>query len=468
MRDVSRRDVVRQLFAVAGAVVGGSPLSGLAARLAIAEGRPSSHSLTAGIGEGGYGPLGDAGEELALPRGFRYAVLGVEGSPMSDGAVTPHAHDGMAAFRLANGNIRLVRNHEDRTRPPTAVLAGSAARAYDTLAGGGTTSLEILVRPDGSPELVRDFVSLGGTFANCAGGPTPWGSWLTCEETTEGETQGFLRDHGYVFEVPADAEEQVTAVPLPALGRFIHEAVAVDPRTGIVYLTEDHSVAGFYRFIPRRQGLLSEGGWLQMLAIDNRPKYYTAVGQRVGERRAVHWVDIEDPDPEAAETNVMALYEQGLARGGATFSRLEGCFYGAGRLYFHATNGGDAGFGQVWEYRPRRGDRGELRLLFESPSADVLNRPDNIVVSPRGGIVICEDNGERCYLRGLTRGGKIFDFAMNQRDDGEFAGATFSPDGRTLFVNIQGDTRGPGASPSTTRRLGRTLAIWGPWRRGAL
>jgi secreted PhoX family phosphatase len=450
------------------AAVGGSPLTGLVARLAVAAESWPTRELIAGLGEGGYGPLRPAGDELALPAGFSYAVLGVEGSPMSDGSLIPHAHDGMAAFGLPNGNIRLVRNHEDRTPPSMARALGHPDRAYDARGGGGTTSVEVRVRADGSPEVVRDFVSLGGTSSNCAGGATPWGSWLSCEETTEGESQGFLRDHGYVFEVPAEAEEQVSPVPLPAMGRFIHEAVAVDPGAGVVYLTEDDAVAGFYRFVPKHTDRLAEGGRLQMLAVDDRPKHYMAVRQRVDERLAAHWVDIEDPDPPAAETNVMAVYEQGLALGGATFSRLEGCFWAAGSVYFHATNGGDAGFGQVWEYRPRSSERGELRLLFESPAAAVLNAPDNIVVSPRAGILMCEDNSERCYLRGLTRRGKIFDFAMNTRDDSEFAGATFSPDGRTLFVNVQGDARGPMASSSAPRKLGRTLAIWGPWDRGEL
>jgi secreted PhoX family phosphatase len=176
MRDVGRREAIRRLAAAA---VGSSPLSGLVARLAFAAESWPTRALIAGPGEGGYGPLRPAGDELALPEGFRYAVLGIEGSPMSDGSATPHAHDGMAAFRLPNGNTRLVRNHEDRTPAPIAVPLGSPDRAYDARAAGGTTSLEVRVRADGSPELVRDFVSLGGTSSNCAGGATPWGSWLS-------------------------------------------------------------------------------------------------------------------------------------------------------------------------------------------------------------------------------------------------------------------------------------------------
>ena len=95
----------------------------------------------------------------------------------------------------------------------------------------------------------------------------------------------------------------------------------------------------------------------------------------------------------------------------------------------------------------------------------MLDAPDNITVSPRGGIVICEDGGGQQYLRGLTQRGEIFDFALNTVNDREFAGATFSPDGETLFVNSQGDTSGPGRPEIEP---GMTFAIWGPWEEGAL
>lgn len=461
---LSRREF---LAAGAGAGVGLFALQGLIARGAMAV--PSRDRRRAGKGDGGYGPLRPAGPELALPAGFTYAMFGVEGETMSDGNPTPKAHDGMAAFELPNGNIRLIRNHEDRDNAVTATLKGDPSTAYDARGGGGTTSLE--VRPDGERELVKDFQSLNGTIVNCAGGPTPWGSWISCEETTQGETYGWEKDHGYVFEVPVRAEDEVRAVPLKAMGRFVHEAVAVDPKTGIVYETEDRGTAGFYRFLrdepverdEDEPGRWAEEGRLQMLAVKDRPNYNTTSGQRVGRPLPVEWVDIEDPDPAAAETNPLAVFEQGYAKGGALFSRLEGCWYGDGGIYFHATDGGDAELGQVWEYTPRGRSGGQLTLLFESRSPEMLDGPDNVTVSPRGGVVICEDGDNGNYLRGLTRKGEIFDFARNIKNDREFAGATFSPDGETLFVNIQGDTRsgGPG-------NKGMTFAIWGPWKEGAL
>lgn len=416
----------------------------------------------AGAAGSTYGPLRAAGPELALPEGFQYVVIGVEGALMSDGIPTPRAHDGMAAFPLPNGNIRLVRNHEDRDSPANGQLRGSPETAYDARGGGGTSSLEIGVGPDGRPRLVRDFLSLNGTIFNCAGGPTPWGTWLSCEETTDGPSQGWAQPHGYVFEVDAAAEGLEAARPLREMGRFVHEAVAVDPETGIVYQTEDRSTGGFYRFIPDRPGALAEGGRLQMLGIRDLPHYLTIRDQRVGRTRPVVWIDIDDPDPAAAEQYPAAVFADGFGRGGALFSRLEGCWYGDGSIYFNATDGGNARSGQVWQYRPTSADEGVLTLLFESPSPAVLNSPDNLTVSPRGGLVLCEDN-TAAYVRGLSPDGQIFDFARNLLNDREFAGACFSPDGSILFVNIQGDTvgRGPG-------NLGMTLAIWGPWENGSL
>jgi secreted PhoX family phosphatase len=197
-----------------------------------------------------------------------------------------------------------------------------------------------------------------------------------------------------------------------------------------------------------------------MLAVEGRRKFDTGSGQAVGERLPVRWVDIADPDPVGGGPT--AIFDQGYALGGARFARLEGCWYGDDSIYFHATNGGDAQVGQVWRYRPRRRDGGELLLVFESPSREVLDYPDNITVSPRGGIVICEDGEGEQYLRGLTPEGAIFDLGKNLLNDTEFAGACFSPDGRVLFVNIMGSTVDSG------REQGRTLAIQGPWERGAL
>jgi secreted PhoX family phosphatase len=464
MTDSSRRDFLRRSASVAGAALIAPSLAGLVA--CSRDGPPSTAAgralRRAGPGQGGYGPLRPAGPELALPEGFSYVVLSAPGRPMSDGHPTPGAFDGMAAFALPNGNLRLIRNHENRDAPDTATVKGDGSRAYDQKSGGGTTSLEVRIGGDGTVELVRDFVSLNGTLVNCAGGPTPWGSWLSCEETVDGRSTGYGQEHGYIFEVPVAAEGPVDAVPLKAMGRFVHEAVAVDPATGIVYETEDQSAAGFYRFIPASRGRPSAGGRLQMLAVEGRPNYYTGTGQTAGATLPVRWVDIADPDPGGRPADPAVVFNQGFARGAARFARLEGCWYGDESIYFHATDGGDARMGQVWRYRPTSMDRGDLFLVFESPSADVLDSPDNITLSPRGGIVMCEDGDGEQYLRGLTPQGAIFDLGKNVLNQSEFAGACFSPDGRVLFVNIQGSTLDSGTVE------GRTLAIRGPWERGAL
>jgi secreted PhoX family phosphatase len=453
----------------------------------------------------GYGPLRAAGEELALPSGFQYAVLSTEGDPMDDGFPVPKAMDGMAAFPLANGNVLLIRNHEDsetgarlRPRPPGSTSStagilngilnthyGPRDFAYDTYAGGGTVSLE--VEPRGRRRRVSEHWSLVGTLRNCAGGPTPWGSWLSCEETLEAPSPtGYAQDHGYVFEVPVVTSpgSPAAAVPLKRLGRFAHEAVAVDPATGIVYETEDQGdTSGFYRFVPdvkpTQPGQLGPGR-LEMMRLGGMVNYEAAIGQTPGVALPVDWVPVANPDPTphtvvVGGVTMSAVYYQGLGAGGAIFRRLEGCWYSEGKIYFVSTNGGNMGFGQVWVYDPRAET---VKLIFESPGVDVLDGPDNIAVSPRGGLILCEDAGSAQYLRGISTSGQIFDFARNLHSSVEFAGTCFAPDGKTLFVNIYGRSTVRTTAPYKSlvqipvgpekRERAITLAIWGPWGSGPL
>ena len=426
----------------------------------------------------GYGPLTRSPHvpELWVPEGFTVRKLSTTRAPslVNPEFQVKYGLDGMAAFRgREDGTVRLVRNHEIADTATTAELLGPGEHAYDRRAGGGTSTLELRQGDDGEVELVREFVSLSGTHTNCAGGRTPWGSWISCEETTVGPSTGYEQAHGYCFEVPADADGEVEPVPLKALGRFVHEAIAVDAQTGIVYLTEDmrHDPAiaggrgsGFYRFLPNVPGRLVEGGRLQMLRVKDRPNYFTGTGQLVRAEMATDWVDIDDADPAEAETNVSAVFQQGWAKGGAMFQRLEGCFAGDGDIYFDATEGGDAGAGQVWCFRPTSADEGVLTLLFESPSRDVLDGPDNLCLSPRGGLMICEDGRGEQFIRALTPDGELFDMVRTDGVSAEFAGVCFSPDGRTLFFNIQGGTR----VTSAATLAGGTYAVWGPWGRGPL
>ncbi len=415
----------------------------------------------------GYGPLAPVADEatglplLMLPAGFRYISGGWTGDPLEDQRRTPGAHDGMAAFAASNGRVRIARNHEVLNGPTFA-----PALTYDTAAGGGTTSLEF---DPAAGKWLSARASLAGTARNCAGGPTPWGSWLTCEETLVEPGPGslFLRPHGYVFEVPV--ETAASCVPLVSMGRFVHEAVAIDPATGIIYETEDQRASGLYRFTPKARQALGDGGTLEMLAVRGKPKFDTRTQQRVGVEYPVSWVAIEHPDrphESAGKEDGRGVFAQGLERGGAVFARLEGAWFGAGKVFVTATTGGDAGRGQVWELDPAVN---RLRLVFESSGVEVLNMPDNICVSPRGGLVLCEDPDGMANpsVHGLTTEGRLFRFARNnvvlngetRGITGDFrayelAGATFSPDGRWLFLNIQ--------TP------GLTVAITGPWERGLL
>ena len=257
---------------------------------------------------GSYGPLSPVADHttgqqlLALPPGFEYWSFSPEGSPMVSGGTVPGKHDGMATFADVGGRVRLVRNHELGAGPSAPGIP-----AHDPNAAGGTTTA---VWDTATKQLVEERHSLTGTIRNCAGGWTPWGSWLSCEETTD-------PNHGYIFEVPANGVSN--AQPLRPMGRFAHEAVVVDPATGIVYETEDAgSTSGFYRFVPNQPGNLAAGGRLQMLALHNEPQYDTFLGQRVGRQRPVDWVDV--PEPDGATTP----FAQGRAAGRAAFRRLEG------------------------------------------------------------------------------------------------------------------------------------------------
>ncbi|MCA1625077.1 MAG: PhoX family protein [Acidobacteria bacterium] len=445
---------------------------GLAKRAeALANAENLSHLKAFGYGELIPMATKNTGETfMTLPKGFEYNVFGKVGSKMSDGQKTPPAHDGMATFEVRN-ELRIVRNHEvSGRRVPKEGSAIGMTNHYDETAGGGTTTL--IINPK-TREIVRDFVSLSGTLINCAGGRTPWGSWISCEETTLGQTVvtnargvkegGFLKPHGYCFEVSASANNNLPPTPLKAMGRFVHEAIAIDKKSGTVYLTEDNGKAGFYRFLPKRNKRLAEGGVLQMLAVKDKPNFDTRTGQKMRANYTANWVTIDNPDPAEADVDDLAVFKQGFAKGGATFSRLEDCYPDKeGRIYFVSTSGGEVKGGQIWLYEPHNKNEGRLTLLFESPSREILDMPDNICLKPKSDLLfICEDSdyvGEGGtpdnFLRILTPDGKIADFARNITPNfsrSEFAGSTFSKDGKTLFVNLQ--------------IVGATFAIWGDWDR---
>jgi secreted PhoX family phosphatase len=476
-----RRRFLAQTAALAGAAFTADTLSILAAHAAGA-----GEAASGGSSPADYGPLAptpdiDGHVVLALPQGFRYSTFSRTGETYASGRYVPRSHDGMACFAAAPGMIRLIRNHELRNVPHDFTLgievAGNAA--YDASAAGGCMALDFDMR---TKRLVRQFPVLGGTIVNCAGGYAyADAGWITCEETTAGVNDGFEKPHGYAFFVPASAQSTARAVPLTALGRFAHEAAVADVN-GVIYLTEDAGTSsGFYRFTPELRGDLTRGR-LQMLAIRGAPRADLHAGGTIGTGLPVHWVAVDDADP-ALEHGAPSCFMQGRARGGAAFERLEGIYRAEdGRsMYFVATTGGTAraldgrGYGQIWRYTPAlaSGRADELTLVFDSPEGSVLESPDNLCVTPRGALLLCEDDAigdadthalaggiaNVNRLVGLTRDGRPFAFAVNLHNASELAGACFSPDGEILFVNLFGDARSGS---------GMSCAIWGPWARGPL
>ncbi|HMB89966.1 MAG TPA: alkaline phosphatase PhoX [Rhodothermales bacterium] len=417
-----------------------------------------------------YGPLlTDPVGILDLPNGFSYQIISRAGDTMDDGFVVPGLPDGMATFEGPDGLTLIVRNHEVNANAPDTLGAfGPGHRLlaqldpgslYDAGSNGqpclgGTTTL---VYDTEAQQLVSQHLSLAGTLRNCAGGPTPWGSWITCEETVQRADARCAHDHGYSFEVPASAEPGLAApVPLKAMGRFNHEAVAVDPNSGIVYQTEDAHDGLLYRFIPNTPEQLADGGRLQALALIDQPSLDTRNwdDQTIvpGMELVVDWIDLDDI--EAPEND---LRLRGFADGAARFARGEGMWYGNDAVYFACTNGGRAKKGQIWRYVPSPDEGtseesenpGRLSLFIEPNNGALVDNADNLTVAPWGDLIVCEDGGGEQNLVRVTPEGEISRFGHNAVSNSEFAGATFSPDGSTLFVNIQGN--------------GLTLAITGPW-----
>lgn len=429
----------------------------------------------------GFGPLKrDRNGLFDLPEGFDYVTFSDTGETMDDGLLVPGDHDGMACFQGPGDVITLVRNHE--LGPDELDLSPFGAnherinridrsKLYDFTPDGaphlgGTTTVHF---DPVTRQVVRQFLSLAGTEDNCAGGPTPWGSWISCEETRARAGEGGRLDHGWAFDVDATATGLVDPVPLRSMGRFNREAVAVDPTTGIVYQTEDDRPSLITRFIPDHPGELWRSGRLQALVIRGREGVNTwnwpdsTDRIEVGVPMAVDWVDVRGTDnPD----NTLA--ERTIARGAANFTRGEGMWFGLNEVFFCCTDGGPAQIGQIWRYRPSRFEgyaqeretAGELTLLHQSGNAQILEKCDNITVAPWGDLIVVEDGDEEQYIRGVTPQGNVYTLGRNASRDSsgeysEITGPCFSPDGSLLFFNVQ---NGPG----------RTFAVRGPWAQRSL
>lgn len=424
----------------------------------------------------GYGELvKDPGGILNLPKGFSYRIISQRGDQMADGLLLPGSADGMGAFQGKNGRVIVVRNHENS--PDSLEQSGfgtdyallskiKAEKFYDYGKGelpalGGTSTF---IYNENTGQLEKQFMSLAGTIRNCAGGITPWNSWLSCEESTvrsEAYDGTAEKDHGYVFEVPATEEIALASpTPIKAMGRFNHEAVALDPATGIVYLTEDRGDGIFYRYIPHTPGKLIDGGKLQALVVLGEKSRDTRNWEDQKEPDfplnkpvAVTWIDIDNVESPEDDLRI-----QGYNKGAAVFARGEGIWFGDGELYFACTNGGKIGAGQIFRYIPGKLEGtdeeakspGKLELFAEPNDREILKNCDNLAVSPWGDVILCEDH-KHPFLVGITPQGECYKLAENVGYESELAGGVFSPSGRTYFVNLQ--------SP------GITLAITGPWKR---
>ncbi|MFC3714475.1 alkaline phosphatase PhoX [Sphingoaurantiacus capsulatus] len=407
----------------------------------------------------------DPNKLFDLPEGFTYTVISEMGQRMADGLPTPGRFDGMGAFAGPGGRTILVRNHEfwpyngngpfgakNELLTP-AIQAKMFNPSTGPVAKGGTTT--VLLNADNSAA-ERTHLSLAGTLRNCAGGTTPWGSWLTCEEPKRSFVNKLADGHGWVFEVPSRATDLIQAVPLRAMGRFNHEAAVVDPKTGIVYQTEDQKNGLFYRFLPAQPGKLAKGGRLQALVVDGIPNSANRDGAwKLGAAHPVRWIDLDGVDAPDDD-----LRDRGGAKGATRFVRGEGLAIGDdGVIWFTCTEGGANEKGQVFRYKPsaaegKAGEKdaaAEISLFIEPNDRALLDMPDNLCVAPWGDLVICEDGeGTVKYLRLVAPDGRIRTIGRNAHpDNAELAGVCFSPDGGTMFVNIYAP--------------GYTLAIKGPW-----
>ena len=401
---------------------------------------------------------------LDLPKGFTYQIISRTGDRMPDGYKVPGKPDGMAAFQLEGDLIALIRNHEighsgfktgpfeDNTKLPEGfdreLIFDAGENGAQPFVGGTTT----IILNQKTGEVVDEYLSLIGTDRNCAGGPTPWGSWVTCEEPADLTTK-WGKKHGYCFEVPAKREAGLTKpVPIKEMGRFRHEAIAVDPVTGIVYLTEDRNDGVIYRFIPKVKGELAGGGRLQALKIAKKGKFDSRnwPGNKstfpLVERLPVEWIDLDNVESPADDLRIQALQ-----KGALIFSRAEGMWYGSAdvvgedSIYFACTDGGEAHLGQIFRYFPGPNEGagneseapGHIELYLEPNDTALLKNADNITISPSGHLFICEDTKKANHIRGVSEKGEMFTLARNRLNDSELAGVCVSPDGATVYVNIQ-------------------------------
>jgi len=443
-----------------------------------------------GVG-GGHKPfpplVDDPDGILALPEGFSYAIVTRTGVTRLDGdqGLTPADHDGMAVYDAGRGRYTLIQNHEIDPGAEFGVphVAGTV---YDpgAIDAGGCT----VITTDRAGRNLGEFVALSGTVGNCAGGPTPWGTWLTCEETEDragddweedGRTGVFQKDHGYVFEVWADGTADPT--PIKCLGRYAHEALAIDKDRTHIYLSEDADEPNglFYRWTAPRgvrlapgvlTGLAPDAGSLaamQIIMDDGSvlPDVAYLTSAQLGRPFPVRWIDV--PERDAQTTPVREQFTDGQVTRGRKFEGVWGTDEGVYVVNSYAWEDGELPAdaaphdGMVWFY-DFRAETIQLVTYFPHQTTSeegaparyndlTFDGPDNVTVTPWGSLVLAEDGAGASHVLSAFPGGPTYAIARNQLNDSEFCGPTFSADGKVLFVNMQDP--------------GLTLAITGPWEK---
>lgn len=380
--------------------------------------------------------VSDPNGVLDLREGFTYRVLQRGGTMMDDGYRVPGRPDAMGCFDLGDGRWALMRNHElDHSLARFGAYAAHQKpppEAYDPKSYGGVSRVLL----DQRGQVLSSNLVLTGTARNCAGGMSPWG-WLSCEENVSAK-------HGFVFLCSTEASRVQKPTRIPAYGRFLHEAVAIDPETHTAYLTEDRGDGCLYRFVPRDKAQPFGEGQLQAMAVQGYPRF--KLGKELGAfaQFPLSWVDV----PAAAGDRDELRYAA-QERGAAIVTRGEGIWRMKDGFAVTSTSGGPHATGQIFHLAPTA-TGGKLRLIAQSNDPRQLDMPDNVTVTPWGDLMVCEDNHRAPCLRLVTQSGKVNTFAFNSGSRSEFAGVCFSPDGKILFVNIQ--------------EANLTVAIEGPWQ----
>ncbi|MER5394261.1 alkaline phosphatase PhoX [Saccharopolyspora sp. NPDC002686] len=355
-----------------------------------------SIAYPAQTGTSPYGALQAADANgIQLPAGFTSRVIARSTKTVGNTGYTWHsAPDGGACFADGAGWI-YVSNSE--------MSSG----------GGGVSAVKF----DADGNVTGAYRILAGTTRNCAGGPTPWNTWLSCEET----------DFGYTWET--DPRGINPAVRRDAMGQFKHEAAACDPDHKVIYQTEDQPDGCFYRFIPTTWGDLSAGGTLQVL---------------VENGSALSWVNVPDPDGNPTATRKQVS-------GAKLFNGGEGAFYRNGTCYF--TTKGD---NRVWAYDAVNN---QLHIAYDDnlTSNPPLTGVDNITGAAVGDLYVAEDGGnmEVCII---TPDDVVAPFLrINGQSGSEIAGVAFNPAGNRLYFSSQRGTTG-------TSSGGITYEVTGPFR----